>query len=167
MSSIATKSILKILGIFSIASLSMWMMWTMVTSSVSSFKASVSTGVVSGTQAQVNNMRKEIRSADKYIQKFKTKAIDIAMIPDLLNKFETKVPSATVHVSGIAQDNTTNILKVSLTFECNLTECMSIAKQEAKSDLLVGVEDIIMTQLEGGSWSTTMNIKIPLLPKNI
>ncbi len=167
MSNIITKNTLKISAIIFATCLTLWVLWTSIVSSVETFKGLVSTSSISTTQMQVDNMRKEIRSADKYIQKLKTKAIDTATIPELLNSLETKVPGVAVEVSAINENSITNILSVSLTFECELAECISIVEQEIESSFLIGVENIAMTELEDGNWSTAMQINVPLLPKNI
>jgi hypothetical protein len=167
MSNITTKNIIKASLLVLITSAVSWLLWGVIASSINTFRESVALngGTATATQQKLDNMRKEIRTADKYIQKIKSLTVNEGMIPSILNDIE----SDGVVVSDVSESDSGAIIKVYLESKCILQDCVDIIKDVVDKSYMIGVENINLLEVadDDQEWSLNMRIAIPVLPEHL
>ncbi len=164
-----TKNIIKLSIIVVITSLFTWIIWTAIASSVSSFANSINStnSPMSLSEKKLNNMLRELRSSDKFIQKLKMITIDKEAVPDLLNSIERQaIGDTAIIIREVSNNNDENIIRISLILKCSLINCIDTATNIIKLKKLIGLENLNFLEKDNGDWTTSMVITMPILPIN-
>ncbi len=162
-----TKNIIKVSIIILLTSLFTWIIWIAISSSVSNFANSINiaNSPVSLSEKKLNNMLRELRSSDKYVQKLKKVTISKELVPELLNSIEEQaVGDTAVIIREVSNSDDDGIIRISLILKCSLINCMDTATNIIKLKKLIGLENLNFLEKDNGDWTTSMVITMPILP---
>jgi len=166
MSNVDMKHILILITLAVVVLVPVTFFWHWAELTAKSFKeVQVSaSNVHNGSEQKLNNMRKEVKALNPYVDKLSGVSMYVSDIPVVLNNIEALgSDSVEVTIENINRDNNT-LASIAIAFTCELERCVKIVSDIANFRRVVGVDTINMRLNSDSTWDTTMGIQIPIRP---